>query len=134
MTAEDLTPPDQEQVDNIIPPLQKVEPRPPGIERRRAPRCKVNLQAYWEGDKGQHRADVTSLSANGCFVLSGGEVRAKELIRLEILLPNDEPIHLWAEVVDQANEIGFAMQFTSVEPTEQARLQQFLQGCLARQG
>lgn len=99
-------------------------------ERRRAPRAKVNLRARWEGDLGQHEAEVTSLSTSGCFVLSGGKVKAKELIRLELMLPNDEAIHLWAEVVEEADEIGFALQFTSSEETYQARLEQFIQKCL----
>ena len=99
-------------------------------ERRQAPRAKVNLRARWEGDLGQHEAEVTSLSKSGCFVLSGGKVKAKELIRLELMLPNEETIHLWAEVVEEADEIGFALQFTSSEETYQAKLEKFLQKCL----
>ena len=105
-----------------------------GKERRRSPRAKVNLRARWEGDLGQREADVTSLSKTGCFVLSGGKVKTKELIRLEIMIPDDEPLCLWAEVVEEADEIGFALQFTSAEESELARLEMFLQGCLAKQG
>ena len=100
-------------------------------ERRRAPRAKVNLRARWEGNLGQQDANVTSLSVLGCFVLSGGTVEPKELIRLEIMFPNDEPIYLWAEVVEKAEEIGFAMQFTSIEEADRARLGQFLQPYLS---
>jgi hypothetical protein len=70
---------------------------------------------------------VTSLSTLGCFVLSGGKVEPKELIRLEIMFPDDPPICMWAEVVETAEEIGFAMQFTSMEEADQARLAQFMQ-------
>lgn len=112
--------------DEAVTPKAKPKKRAPGRERRRAPRARVNLRANWEGDLGQREADVTSLSVNGCFVLSGGNVKPKELIRLEIMLPNDELIHLWAEVVEEADEIGFAMQFTSVEASELARLEAFL--------
>jgi len=101
-----------------------------GKERRRAPRAKVNLRARWEGNLGQQEANVTSLSTHGCFVLSGGKVEPKELIRLEIMFPDDAPICLWAEVVEKAEEIGFAMQFTSLEEEDQARLGQFMQRCL----
>ena len=104
--------------------------RVPTNERRQAPRAKVNLRARWEGDLGQHEAEVTSLSKSGCFVLSGGKVKAKELIRLELMLPNEETIHLWAEVVEEADEIGFALKFTSSEENYQARLEKFLQKCL----
>jgi hypothetical protein len=60
-------------------------------------------------------------------VLSGGKVNPKELVRLEIMFPDDEPIYLWAEVVEEADEIGFAMQFTSVEVADQVRLARFIQ-------
>jgi hypothetical protein len=102
-----------------------------GQERRRAPRVKVNLRARWEGNLGQQEANVTSLSTLGCFVLSGGTVEPKELIRLEIMFPEDEPIYLWAEVVEKAEEIGFAMQFTSIEDADQTRLGQFVQRYLS---
>ena len=96
-------------------------------ERRRAPRVKVNLRARWEGNLGQQEANVTSLSTLGCFVLSGGSVEPKELIRLEIMFPDGAPIYVWAEVVEKAEEIGFAMQFTSLEDADQTRLAQFVQ-------
>jgi hypothetical protein len=100
-------------------------------ERRRAPRVKANLPARWEGNLGLQEATVTSLSKLGCFVLSGGKVEPKELIRLEIMFPDDATIHLWGEVVEAADEIGFAMQFTSVEKPDQARLGRFLKLCKA---
>ena len=96
-------------------------------ERRAAPRVRVNLRARWEGDFGQEEADVTSLSRNGCFVLSGGTFAHKELIRLEIMFPDEDPIYVWAEVVEAAQEIGFALRFTSLEEADEVRLAEFLQ-------
>lgn len=104
---------------------------PVGRERRRAPRVKVNLAARWEGDLGQQSANVTSLSKLGCFVLSGGQIQLKELVRLEMMFPDEVESFLWGEIVEVADEIGFALQFTSMEETDQARLEQFLQLCLA---
>jgi hypothetical protein len=69
----------------------------------------------------------------GCFVLSGGSVEPKELIRLEIMFPEDPPIYLWAEVVEKAEEIGFAMQFTLIEEDDKKRLDLFLQPLLSSQ-
>ena len=121
-----------EKTEKAPPPKPVIKSkRVPTNERRRTPRAKVNLRARWEGDLGQHEAEVTSLSKTGCFVLSGGKVKPKELIRLELMLPNEEIIHLWAEVVEEADEIGFALQFTSSEETYQARLEQFLEKCLS---
>lgn len=99
-------------------------------ERRRAPRVKVNLRGRWEGDHGQQEADVISLSKNGCFVLSGGKFETKELVRLEVMFSDDDSIYLWAEVVEAAEEIGFALRFTSLEQADQERLAQFLQHSL----
>ena len=82
-------------------------------ERRTSKRIRVNLPVRWEGELTQQTATVTSLSNNGCFVLTGGKVDPKELIRLEITLPDGELISLWSEVVEEAFDIGFAARFTS---------------------
>ncbi len=111
--------------------MPKKNVQSPTKERRRAPRANVNLRARWEGEIGQQEANVTNLSQIGCFMLSGGKVQPKELIRVEIMFPDDAPIYLWAEVVEKAEEIGFAMKFTSVDEADQTRLGQFVQRCLA---
>lgn len=112
-------------------PVIKKDRRPLSEERRQAPRAKVNLRVRWEGDLGRREAEITSLSKSGCFVLSGGKVKAQEIIRLDILLPEDEQIQVWAKVVEEADEIGFALQFTLVEEADQQRLEEFLQQNLA---
>jgi len=96
-------------------------------ERRRAPRINVNLRARWEGERSFQEADVTSLSRNGCFVLSGGRYAPRELVRLELMFPGGESINVWAEVVDAADEIGFALRFTSLDEADEARLDQFIE-------
>jgi len=102
-----------------------------GRERRRSPRVNVNLPARWEGVLTLQDADVTNLSLHGCFVLTGGTVEDKELVRIEIILPDNTEILAWGEVVDAANEIGFAVQFNSIEDEERQRLEQFLKQALA---
>jgi len=115
-----------------INPLAKARKKAPlGKERRRAPRVKVTLPARWEGDRGQQLASVTSLSKLGCFVLSGGTVNLKELIRLEIMLPDEASISVWAGVVDVAAEIGFALQFTSLDAPDEERLAKYLKRAIA---
>jgi hypothetical protein len=103
-------------------------------ERRGAPRAKVNLPARWEGVVSQQHASVTNLSVNGCFLLSGGSVEARELIRLEITLPNNDHIYPWAEVVEAAGEIGFAVRFTMMDDEEQERLNRFINETLQTSG
>ena len=102
-----------------------------GRERRRAPRVNVNLPARWEGVLMLQEADVTNLSITGCFVLSGGAVEKKELLRLEIILPDETEVYVWAEVVEAANEIGFAVQFNSMDDEDRERLDQFVKRALA---
>jgi hypothetical protein len=99
----------------------------PRDQQRNASRVDVNLLARWEGLLESRAATITNLSVSGCFVLSGGKVQPGELIRLEIYLPDDEPIYLWGEVVDEADEIGFAARFTSTEDEDHARLVRFIQ-------
>jgi hypothetical protein len=86
----------------------------------------VNLPARWEGVLSRETATVTDISRNGCFVLTGGEVEVKELVSLEIQLTETQVVHFWAEVVDQASDIGFALRFNSSSPEDEATLAAFL--------
>lgn len=96
-------------------------------ERRSAPRARVNLPARWEGVLSRETATVTDLSRSGCFVLSGGKVGVKELVWLEIQLSTEQAVQFWAEVVDQASEIGFALRFNSASPEDEESLARFLE-------
>jgi hypothetical protein len=103
------------------------------IERRKAPRARVKLAARWEGAMSRENATVTDLSRTGCFVLTGGKVEVKELVWLEIQLSDTEAVNFWAEVVDQASEIGFALKFNSSSPEDEATLAKFLEGVFQSQ-
>ena len=96
-------------------------------ERRSAPRARVKLAARWEGAMSRENATVTDLSRNGCFVLTGGKVEVKELVSLEIHLTETQTVNFWAEVVDAASEIGFALKFNSSSPDDEATLAGFLE-------
>jgi len=95
-------------------------------DRRSASRIRVNLPARWEGVMNRTEAAVTDLSVSGCFVLTGGTVEVRELISLEIQLPNQPWIHVWCEVVDAASEIGFAVKFNSISDEDQQLLANYL--------
>ena len=103
-------------------------------ERRAAPRARVNLPARWEGESSRQDATVTDISRNGCFVLSGGKVSVKELVSLEISLPDQQALHFWAEVVDEASEIGFALRFNSSSDEDAEKLAKFLEVVFQSQG
>jgi hypothetical protein len=103
-------------------------------ERRSAPRVRVNLPARWEGVASRENATVTDLSRNGCFVLSGGTVEVKELVSLEIRLGEQQTVTFWAEVVNEASEIGFAVRFNSSSPEDEAALAKYLEGVFQTKG
>src|SRR5690242_10785486 len=98
------------------------------IDRRSAPRVRVNLPARWEGVLSRESAIVTDLSRNGCFVLTGGKVEMKELVWLEIRLTEQQTVNFWAEVVDSASDIGFALKFNSSSPEDETALATYLEG------
>jgi hypothetical protein len=97
-------------------------------DRRSAPRARVKLPARWEGAVARENATVTDLSRSGCFVLTGGKVEVKELVRLEIQLTEQQTLNFWAEVVNEAPEIGFALKFNSSSPEDEAALAKYLDG------
>lgn len=99
-------------------------------ERRTAPRLQVNFPVRWEGVLTQQVGTITSISETGCFVLTGGQVQQKELIRLEIDFPTG-PACFWSEVVDEAYEIGFAVRFTSADDADMAMLHDTLKSRLS---
>ena len=102
-------------------------------DRRSAPRVRVKLPARWEGVLSRESATITDLSRNGCFVLTGGKVEMKELVSLEIQLTQQKKVNFWAEVVNQASEIGFALKFNSTSPEDEAALAKFLEGIFQSQ-
>jgi hypothetical protein len=87
----------------------------------------VNLPARWEGVHSRETGTVTDLSRTGCFLLTGGKVEVKELVWLEINLTETQIVNFWAEVVDEASEIGFALKFNSSSPEDEATLASFLE-------
>jgi hypothetical protein len=99
-------------------------------ERRKAPRLQVDFPVRWEGVLTQQVGTVSSISESGCFILTGGQVQQKELIRLEIDFPSGCAC-FWSEVVDEAYEIGFAVRFTSADDEDMALLQRTLKDGLA---
>ena len=102
-------------------------------ERRSAPRARVKLPARWEGVLSRETATITDLSRSGCFVLTGGKVEVKELVWVEIQLTDTQAVNFWAEVVNEASEIGFALKFNSSSPEDEAALAKFLEGVFQSQ-
>jgi hypothetical protein len=90
-------------------------------ERRTAERFRTNLNTRWESLRGEGRGSICDFSLTGCFVLTGGEVAPRELIRLEVAV-GDQIISVWGNVVYQVREMGFAIRFAVATETERQNL------------
>ena len=64
---------------------------------------------------------------------TGGQVEVKELVWLEIQLTAQQTVNFWAEVVDQASEIGFALKFNSSSPEDEEALAKYLESIFQSQ-
>ena len=95
-------------------------------ERRTAPRFRTNLNVRWETLRTQGPGVVSDISSSGCFVLTGGHVQERELIHLEMLLPN-EVANLWGNVVYTVSEVGFAVHFLCESPADERSVELVLQ-------
>jgi hypothetical protein len=87
-------------------------------ERRRAERIRVNFDAHWEGALARCAGLIVDISLTGCFILTSDQVKADELVRLEIQLSDAECVYIWGEVVYQMSEIGFGIRFTCLTQDE----------------
>ena len=97
-----------------------------GIERRLAPRFKVNIPARWESPRTRRAGTVTDISTAGCFVLTEDMgVEKRELVKVELLLPGGV-ITLWGTVIYKADEIGFGVRFAPNNSDEELRRLEFL--------
>jgi PilZ domain len=96
-------------------------------ERRTSERIRLNLNSRWESLTTQGKGSVCDLSSIGCFILTSGDVNTGDLVRLEILFP-DEVASLWGEVVYDIVEMGFALRFKFGGETEKLRLDKLIQG------
>lgn len=101
-------------------------------ERRHAERIRLNLPARWQSLLTQGRGSVCDLSATGCFLLSAGEVRASELVRLEIDFGN-HLVFSWGKVVYRVAEMGFALRFVFSEENEQRALAKLIDRVRSRE-
>jgi len=53
---------------------------------------------------------------------------------LEIRLGEQQTVTFWAEVVNEASEIGFAVRFNSSSPEDEAALAKYLEGVFQTKG
>ena len=96
-------------------------------ERRGAERAQVSFDVMWDGDKGRNKGEVIDISTTGCFVLSGGVYKEKELIKLEMLLPiSQQMISVWGMVANTFPEMGFGIKFTHVNDSDETLISEIV--------
>jgi hypothetical protein len=95
-------------------------------ERRQAERVSANLPARWQSLLTQGRGSVCDLSETGGFLLTAGEVRPGELVRMEVDFGN-HLVFLWGEVVYRIVEMGYAVRFVFNEENERRALSNLLE-------
>lgn len=83
----------------------------------------MQLEARWEGDAGLCDGQVSDISLGGCFILTDGRVKEKELVRIEVDLPNGDRLNLWGKVVEYSPEIGFSLCFTGLSARDEYGLE-----------
>src|ERR1043166_3113463 len=91
-------------------------------EKRASPRFQVDLNVRWESLKSNGRGAISDLSSSGCFVLTGGDVTAGELVRLQIS-SRDRLADVWGLIVYAISEMGFALRFVFSDGPEGEALQ-----------
>src|SRR6266852_641388 len=96
-------------------------------ERRTTERIRINLKARWEGLFSEGRGAICDLSRTGCFVLTGGEVKAGELVRLEMHFPGRIDL-AWGQVVYAVAEMGFALRFALGDDEDHRALDELVEG------
>ena len=61
---------------------------------------------------------MCDVSAGGCFVLSGGQVKPGELLQMQLFV-GDEIVGLWGQIIYVVSEMGFAVRFVFGQDDEQ---------------
>jgi hypothetical protein len=95
-------------------------------ERRAANRFRTNLTVRWESLKSQGRGELCDLSASGCFILTGGQLTAPDLVRVDLELAN-EVTTVWGYVIYGVPEIGFALRFAFANARDRPHFEALLE-------
>lgn len=83
-------------------------------ERRADRRYKVSFRVHLAREESQEvEAEVTDLSAGGCFVESEEGVREGDLVKLRFDIPAQGELTLWGNVVFWVKDTGFGIRFSA---------------------
>src|SRR5437868_813918 len=95
-------------------------------DRRREERVEVCLDAVWDGRSGRVNARVTDLSEGGCYVDTLGEAYVGEVLKIKLLLANEDYLELSGEVAHHSPPMGFGLRFVNLSESQQQKLDSLL--------
>lgn len=104
-----------------------VQDRRSGEERRRATRYRVDVDVEWENDSGRFSGTMSDVSANGCFVLSSGEVGDGERVRIFVPIGDGMKVQFDGTIANHVYEIGFGVRFDTLSQAQQDMLATLIQ-------
>lgn len=97
------------------------------MERRDTPRYEVDVPLTFSGNEIAGGGMVTSLSKEGCHVLSEESMPSHAYLALRLQLPDPhEPLKVEVAEVRWANATGFGLSFVHLHAEEQERLGRFI--------
>ncbi|HEX8290676.1 MAG TPA: PilZ domain-containing protein [Pyrinomonadaceae bacterium] len=83
-------------------------------ERRSDRRYKVSFRVtLFRGESPEVEGEVSDLSAGGCFVESGEEVREGDLVKLRFDLQSHGDLTVWGNVAFWVRDTGFGVRFSA---------------------
>ena len=97
-----------------------------GAERRKLDRFTVSIDVEWASATGRKSGTISDISAEGCFVLSSGEVADGETVRIFLPLTGGMKVQFECEVVNHVFEIGFAVTFMNLSAAQKDFLDKFV--------
>lgn len=98
-----------------------------GRERRRNERYTVTIDVEWENADGRSKGTLSDISAEGCFILTAGEVSDGETVKVFLPLAGGMKAQFAALVVNHVYEIGFAVRFIELTAAQSDYLKKFVE-------
>ncbi|MDR4481365.1 MAG: PilZ domain-containing protein [Nitrospira sp.] len=97
------------------------------MERRDSPRYEIEVPLTFSGKSVAGSGLVTSLSKEGCHVVSEDSLPARACLSLLVEFPAPyEPLTVEVAEVRWTNATGFGLVFVHVHDEEHARLERFI--------
>jgi c-di-GMP-binding flagellar brake protein YcgR len=107
--------------------LQAAADRRSGHERRKTKRFTVTLDIDWANGVTRGRGTLSDISDSGCFILSAATPEEGELVKLFLPMSDGMQVDFDGQVSNLAPEIGFAVEFLFLTPTQKEFLASFVQ-------